>query len=154
MPIIKANKSEDNKYFTPSIEDIRVGYEYELCTTHPEEADNSHWSRHLFPDPFVGYRLDGFKKSIEMGIIRVPYLTKEQIEAEGYPIIGIYPSGGSLHKKDLYELVFLTDYRLIITKVWKSFEGEPDEKTHRKDIYNGECKCINNFRYINKLLGI
>lgn len=144
----------ENKYFTPDIEDIRVGYECELLI-------NEDWERATLSDiERLGLQFTGIQNRYEWTFtelkdyIRVPYLTKEQIEADDYPIIGIYAGEGSLHKKGLYELVFLPNYRLVITKVWKSFEGEPDEKTHRKDVYNGPCQDINMFRYITKLLGV
>lgn len=136
----------ENKYFTPDITDIRVGYEAEFDLA---GFGKEGWQ-------FVKFQ--GVDKAVrcyhEKGLYRVPYLTKEQIEAEGWDVIGVYPNGATLHKKDKYELMFLEGCRLVITRVWKSFEGEPDEKTHRKDVYNGEGKCINTFRYITKLLGI
>lgn len=151
----------ENKYFTPDITDIRVGYECELYMSEDIKNDGDVWVYTLNPEKSwqvfkftSGSDLMWFTPYILREQLRTPYLTKEQIEAEGWDVIGVYPNGATLHKKGKYELMFLQDCRLTITRVWKSFEGEPDEKTHRKDIYNGGVKCINDFRYITKLLGI
>lgn len=138
---------ESLKYFQPEILDIRVGYECEL----------KKFNKWVASTIKVDDNIDGIIYSCQVDIssaIRVPYLTKEQIEAEGWEVLGEYPGGSGLYKRNPYELVTSTDYRMKITKVWKSFEGMPDQKTHRKDVYNGECKDINTFRQVCKLLGI
>lgn len=138
--------STENKYFTPDIEDIRVGYECEEGSWDSKE-DKRIWHKYIWPG-------DRAPDDMEYYAFQTPYLTKEQIEAEGWGCLGEYPGGAGLFNKGIYELVTSTDYRMKITKVWKSFEGQPDEKTHRKDIYNGGCKDINTFRQICKLLEI
>lgn len=76
---------QDNKYYVPTIEEFHVGFEYELFEdfdTLPEKT----WHKQIYGkngcDPesmdFVSY------KNIERKEIRVPYLTKEDIEAEGF----------------------------------------------------------------------
>lgn len=137
-------EQEKSKYFTPDITDIRVGYECEHKFTNG-------WKSIVVE---VDSRLKCWQDYIEEQRLRVSYLTQEQIEAEGWDVIGVYPNGATLHKKGKYELMFLEGCRLTITKVWKSFEGEPDEKTHRKDVYNGEGKCINELRQILKQIHI
>lgn len=138
---------ESLKYFKPEISDIRVGYECEVnWSINPgqvEEWKSIKWTTEEFSNEEEGF--------IQ---VRVLFLTKKQIEAEGWECIGEYPGGALLCKKGQYELVTSTDYRMKISKVWKSFEGEPDEKEHRKDLYNGGCKDINTFRQICKLLGV
>ena len=86
---------------------------------------------------------------------RVPYLTKEQIEAEGWEEEQMYRNGtfvmilGELNKG--YELTFTEgNSRIVITKVWTLF----DDQVKRDNIFKGNCKDINTFRKIIKLLGI
>ena len=75
----------ENKYYTPDIEDIRVGYECEIFN--PANTD-----------PFIlGHYYDSWDKitihrvnmyDVGRKEFRTPYLTKEQIEAEGWIHIG------------------------------------------------------------------
>lgn len=143
-----------DKYFIPSIEDIRVGYECEYT------SDGSGW----VPSEIIKGKLytlnvvEIIKWVIEYGydmkdIIRVPYLTKEQIEAEGFPVLQFYPSGTPLYRRgDEHKGIEIVqqEKRIMITRVWSSFE----DTFHREVIYRGTCKCINEFRTIIKLLGI
>lgn len=130
----------ENKYYTPDIEDIRIGYEGEI-----------NWSRG-YSETFVPFKItvqnedfaytgllseivdamdDGYAE------VRTPYLTKKQIEAEGWEDMIGY----------LYK-----NYRRL------NFNSETN-KLQIYDMFNnifyvGKCRCINDFRYITKLLGI
>jgi hypothetical protein len=115
----------ENKYFTPDIEDMSVGCEYELY--HQEDG----WKKVIF-SAWENFNYDAFIYCLKDKEVRVPYLTKEQIEAEGYSLTAmnkgkyIKYSGGDLHIYD-----------------------------HNGDTsYLGECKDINTFRKIIKLLKI
>ncbi len=78
---------KDNDYFTPDIEDIRVGYECEIC---PHLGYDNTWI------PTVGRCEQNSAKDCNQDEltydclidgyvgIRTPYLTREQIEAEGW----------------------------------------------------------------------
>jgi hypothetical protein len=79
---------EDNKYYTPSIEEFHVGFEYE------HSADVTVGGNKLpidHPDSWFECKLEvdddlseiEVKLSIE-NVIRVKYLDKEDIEAEGF----------------------------------------------------------------------
>ena len=140
----------ENKYFTPDIEDIRVGYEGEYHNWSMDEAgipelNYDRWEKAILNksnvEIMLKYGIKGF---------RVPYLTKEQIEAEGWNKNDISPNLIKKIDEDSYYSVSLNkDYNIVITKcfingwswVWQPF-------------YSGECKDINTFRYICKLLGI
>lgn len=150
----------ENKYFTPSLEDIRVGYECEIC---PNLGFDDNWVKVVgrceeipgngvkdgnLDDLTYDCLVDGY-----IGI-RVPYLTKEQIEAEGWEFVESNKSINILTFKIIindhswYELDYFTDSKtLIITKYY--IHGDED-----LGLYNGECKDINTFRYITKLLRI
>lgn len=127
-------KEEPTKYFTPDIEDIRVGYE---CETR------------VGPYPYW------VKTKVEMASdfeyiidkdweVRVPYLSKEQIEAEGWE-----EKGSNMWKNGYW----------LMAGIVKDDSGIKSRSIHITD-YNGdtyflgECKDINTFRYICKLLHI
>ena len=146
---------EGEEYFTPDITDIRVGYECEClwCCAEPRE-----WK-------LIKITAEDNMNTIELPIeeaiyrvidneIRVPYITQEQIEAEGWKID--------------------TRFNTIVCSkqvVW--FDGINREIELRYDenkkilylgydcgnftlygIFEGECKDINTFRQIQKLLKI
>ena len=167
----------ENKYFTPNIEDIRVGYEF-------EEASEG---RPGYPE-WVKGRIEDFEEAqliIEEKLprqsIRVPYLTKEQIEAEGWKNIGgglsenfFYCSEGEeseSYKKQKLHYDLVEKYLIFGSHITYRKDGydldfyfQPycpkkhwiEIKIHelRHIIYMGECKDINTFRYICKLLGV
>jgi hypothetical protein len=136
------------KYFTPDISDIRVGYECECLWSCQEPRP--WWPIKVLEEDMRDTRslpIEEVYWRIENNEIRVPYLTKEQIEAEGW------------------ERGIASDY---LFKMKKSENGNDYEvRVYPKDlpdtliissndsyIYTGECKDINTFRYISKLLQI
>lgn len=147
----------ENKYFTPSLEDIRVGYE---CEFHGmtvggltiidfsdesksetiREPDIKVWSPiKCGYDPWINEKtVEEIKRLLENNQIRTLYLTKEQIEAEGWKAV----SDSQFYKKDV---VFSFQSSLEKVTFW-----EPAGDV----LFNGECKDINTFRYICKLLNI
>jgi hypothetical protein len=141
--------NDDNKYYIPDIGDIYNGYELEYC----EDARKYTWKKniHFDGDIYTIYSL-GRKYSIQellkTSLIRVPFLTKEQIEEEGwkdttlnYQELSLFI--GEKQEGDYYKLVYnYWNHRLSITEVDDSC------------IFFGECKSINEFRYISKLLKI
>ena len=137
-----------NKYFTPDIEDICIGYELEI-----------NWNR-AYEEKWVPIKVsvqdEEFAYTSELSEIvdalhdgmseaRVPYLTKEQIEAEGWEFD--YNLGDfdyyikTVNDKEEYELEFCYKEPININIL-------------KRTLYNGECKDINTFRKIIKLLGI
>jgi len=134
---LKSNPMTTEEYFTPSIEDIRVGYECEINPTININPEN--WNKLKIA------QVEQIKRITEAPFsIRVPYLTKEQIEAEGWKARG---SEGYYYKK-CNKVVYLPNNNniMLITQ----FTERPLEN----EIFKGECKDINTFRYICKLLGI
>ncbi len=135
--------STENKYFTPSIEDIRVGYECEY-------KNRKNWVKTVLIDPEI-IRTIAFdsltlynnrNKYLLEGIIRVPYLTKEQIKAEGWKF-----------EYGLTDHMYFSKGRCQL--IWFG-PGKSIEIQNPANLptYIGECKDINTFRYITKLLGI
>ena len=138
----------ENKYFTPDIEDIHAGYECELLIFDKWE-----------PNIVKSYtELRSVDECIKDKVFRVPYLTKEQIEAEGWELIQIYPKGACIFQKGTKEegcelTCDFTEHRVHFTKLY--FYGLDDEYTRTKLTWSSlECKDINTFRKIIKLLNI
>lgn len=148
---------EKQEYFIPNIEDLRVGYEYERQYT------TNIWINEVieewdFRTPQLREPCDSniteILRDLNSNKIRVPYLTKQQIEAEGWiytkynPAINLHEFRKVINNHSWYTLDYFDDCKnIIITKYWTN--GDDD-----MDLFNGECKDINTFRYICKLLNI
>lgn len=85
----------ESKYYTPSIEEFGIGFEYESAESFmdgtvktQEQFDNAKWIKNAFVNqhdfPYVFRALTG--KNAESGFcgIRVKYLDKEDIESLGF----------------------------------------------------------------------
>ena len=146
----------ENKYFTPDIEEMFVGCEVEMHDTW------GGWKKLILTEDLLKYPMVGLGSGNERAHwywkFRVPYLTKEQIEAEGWELIQIYPKGACIFQKGTkeegYELTCdFTEHRVHFTKLY--FYGLDDEYTRTKLTWRSlECKDINTFRKICKLLEI
>ena len=136
---------ENNKYFTPDIEDVYVGYELEWkCKIRNQDWEKTICDTDLISIIYDEYEHADFEEPYNEQF-RVPYLTKEQIEAEGWKFD--YNLGDfdyyikKINDKEEYELEFC--YKECINiNIWK------------RTLYHGECKDINTFRKLIKLLGI
>ncbi len=117
-------------YFTPSIEDIRVGYECEI-----DWAGMAGGRENYLKQILKLNELSGMNEFFIKAAVRVPYLTKEQIEAEGWE------EHANGFEKDGNLLKLLNNRDVIISHAGFSK-------------FCGECKDINTFRYICKLLNI
>jgi hypothetical protein len=133
----------ENKYFTPDIEDFHIGYECELLMNTNVSILNPTSNAPEFK-PFI-FEKNKIELLIELyDSIRVPYLTKEQIEAEGWKLnynLGDFDYYIKTVNDTEHELEFCYKERININ-IWK------------RTLYHGECKDINTFRKITKLLGI
>lgn len=130
-------------YFEPNIEDIRIGYECEIC---PNKGYDDNWI------PIVGKCEESPENGVKSGNlddltydclidrhvgIRTQYLTKEQIVAEGW--------------------IQLTDTCFKKDKIHLDFSYKDGIEVHLGEgtyLFQGDCKDINTFRYIIKLLNI
>jgi hypothetical protein len=135
---LKGEQMENNKHYIPDIEDIRVGYEFEIL-------HKDLWMKEDFDPLYLSFYL----AELAVHKIRTPYLTKEQIEAEGWEIkynhdvlVG-FQKGEGMYPV-LAEYNTESHHLTIRTGSWY-----PEET-----IYYGKCPSINEFRKICKLLGI
>lgn len=153
---IQGNKrvDEDIRYFTPSIEDIRVGYECEIDPA-PKTGSPENWSKLTIS------KVEEIRRILEYPeTIRVPYLTKEQIGAEGWTLVGSkdYLLYGYDVLQNFHNAMEKGDYVIQGRSLFgsqrhmKIFDRDDQEGAHC--IFEGKCPDINTFRYICKLLGI
>lgn len=130
----------ENKYFTPDITDIRVGYECQMFDDRFQDPKNINWTNVILDDwEQVGYAIEDIKWRV-----RVPYLTKEQIEAEGW-----IHTGMTLFHKNEYSLDIIFEGDIYSTPYTMSLTSNSYYPS-----YTGQCKDINTFRYICKLINI
>lgn len=173
-----------DKYYTPDISDLFVGYETEKIkldfSSHtdlflPEGAtqeeynkvwDDYYTSRVEFFTPIESephlLQLDDFRRfqaserimNPIRGFIRTPYLTKEQIEGEGWKYTGRSVDIW-FEKEGDFQIGNWTSYKV------RMHYGE-DQRLfiHAVDsggehyLFEGKCPSINEFRKICKLIGV
>jgi len=135
------------KYFVPEISDICIGYELEINWNRAYEEK---WVpiKILVQDEEFAYtdELSEIVNALHDGMseARVPYLIKEQIEAEGWKLLN----------EDKYLQFVKSDYSIsYVEKLHLLIVTALEEK--QNDVkYSGTCKDINTFRKIIKLLEI
>lgn len=152
---------EEQKYFTPSIEDIRVGYEAEIAYLHEDNWSFTKWRTKEETLATITELLNYNRR------IRVPYLTKKQIEAEGWKVenfpyniikgvknTGIYDLNDDMTGIE-YNLFYRFENKRLSIESYIINYGKADRPYKGVNcIYFGECKDINTFRYLIKLLEI
>jgi hypothetical protein len=126
----------ENKYFTPDLEDIHVGYEGEVSYLH-EDKFTPFKLRHAeeTSDFLTGY----YNRKV-----RTPFLTKEQIEKEGWidqKDRDMSENMGFLFKSELGDIQYWTTNKRLNVSI---------KSTGYR--FDGYCPSINEFRTIMKLL--
>ena len=130
---------KESNYYTPSIEDIREGYECEITYAKDLIGTSDEYFFKYIVD------LQYFNES-DYVQLRTPYLTLEQIEAEGW-VPTKYKYAIPSFDKDEYQLWYYPENkRIAITKGTRSL------MVHT--LYKGSCPSINELRTITKLLEI
>lgn len=132
-----------NKYYTPDVEDLFIGYECELLSV------DKPWIKGIYPEILTlcptlrKFKSDHLK--LENTFIRTKYLDKEDIESLGWVH----------HKSITHVLTFDKDnYQLWILEnnQIKINQGGRPLWIHTR--FKGECKSINELRKIMKLLKV
>ena len=151
---------EQNKFYTPKIEDLFVGYECERWVV-GEYGDD--WIPHTTNAEdiadIVCYKHTGenliYSEGFPIEWLRTKYLDKKGIESLGWVYL---PSDYKLeivqgYEKGNYWLFSLRNAKLIITIKDQSIE----EWTHNwgnSQLFFGECKSINELRKLMEWLSI
>jgi hypothetical protein len=129
-----------DSYFIPKIEDLKENYQFEY-QEYDEELD-------IFKDNWIKTNFDSreglghdLTYQFQSENVRCEFLTKEQIENEGWEFTEQI-NNRLYFRKGAFVLTFEDDYINI-------------DNTKGQDIgYWGKCKDINTFKYIYKLLEI
>jgi len=165
------NIYKELKYYTPEVSDIHLGYELEVeelekADNNPDDADGKWWKKVIIDTTvdedileFCGNSITGIKNRDIVYVrntFRTPYLTKEQIEAEGWT-----HTGGNLlsHSRQDYEKngveieYWELNQNLVIKRknLYRDGSGRYDGYIQ---YFKGKCPSINEFRTICKLLNI
>ena len=153
----------ENKYYTPTIEDIYSGYEYER-KKYGKWEKVTEFSNDYEYDDNPHYEI---MKDIENGNIRVPFLTKEQIEEEGWKFNYLGKNDwfkGNIPILPYNEVDYPFELWFKLDKYWLGFyksihkivilEKSEEYPEGESVLFKGTIPSINEFRYISKLLGI
>lgn len=142
----------ENKYFTPNIEDLHVGYECKIKEVVEDSNTRSGYNLEWVPYIIGVNNIGTSDIKVSSGSIRTPYLSKEQIANEGWKIIrnDIKPAP---YKVD-WVVARKGDYELCINLAMHDIMHMEINKTKHSVLYRGECKSINELRTIFKFLKI
>ncbi len=139
-------------YYTPTIDELFIGY---VCDAESSWGyQHGTWPEVLMTDTVRGMNI---QRDPINGVIngsrwlRTEYLTRKQIEEEGWKKSGGLSDGGSL-LFDLYEKYVLTAFHPVNKRRISIQVIQEDLKL--KVLFDGECKSVNEFRLILKLLNI
>jgi len=135
---------KDKKYFTPEIEDIRVGYEYEI----ENDPVRGIWDKEIIENLYDLENFCKYNKKDNDAEIRTQYLTKEQIEEEGWKQAKCSNPEILSFTKDKYWHCWYTSGGNVLSIDKGTRPLLPNQ------YFRGYCPSINEFRQIMKLLGI
>lgn len=140
----------EEQYYTPVIEDFRIGYECEADISFYTNAFKPTWNTNTLKG--VGSEIIKYHS---WGMYRTAYLTKEQIETEGWlfqknltPRTKVFFKGNNL----VNILYNFENHRLRVAV--RAKVGVHINLSGWDQIFDGQCKSINEFRTIIKLLGV
>ena len=156
----------ENKYFIPNIEDLHIGYDCEIYNQYSSKLIKKvGWHSvkvNCSPEMSKYVGILQCKKLIKTQHIRVPYLTKEQIEAEGWE----YVKNTNKVDVDICHIFNKNNYMLgwfpLINKI-VLLVRDPSKAFDKNGVlveynnterYTGQCKDINTFKKLTKLLEI
>ena len=146
----------ENKYFIPDIEDVYVGYELEWkCKIRNQDWEKTICDTDLISIIYDEYEHADFEEPYDEQF-RVPYLTKEQIEAEGwYKVNDSYPIQTFKHSVNVdVEIIYNYETHYLFITIPGTIVFVEPYINYKANLFSGNCKDINTFRKIIKLLGI
>lgn len=111
----------ENKYYTPTIEEFHVGFEYEF--RHPDYKDGG-WKKYSTPE-FNHEREDSIPFNGRLEDFRVKYLDREDIESLGFKLM-ITKSAYDLFfkgkvKLNFYEIGAFSNYSKVLIETKNKF---------------------------------
>jgi hypothetical protein len=147
----------ENKYYTPSIEEFRVGFKIEVYN--PDKKD---WEDLTVE---IGYCYGEFSNWISWGEVRVKYLNREDIESEDFnyePINGekdvmLFNSNRKDSRGKKVNLIYnpKSNWLLVSTGEWSITVWEKyNSYSFNPTFFAGTIKNLSEFRKILKQLNI
>lgn len=141
----------EEKYYTPDISDLRVGYEFERCyitkkgTIWYKYAIKEHCLESGYSNgDYVESEIEKILREIKEDEIRTPFLTKEQIGGEGWEFLYEDAANSVIFTKDSRTLTFVQGGKEVIIRTLD----------FNYTFFKGSCPSVNELRYISKLLNI
>lgn len=139
-------------YYTPSIEDFHVGFEYEengfgqpRAFTEESSAWDMAWNKCIIEEDFA---TPPIINGIENKTIRVKYLDHEDIVAEGWENCGKQINESYGFSKDSYWLELYEDGDVIISS------SEPTDDEDYVTYFNGTIRNKSELKLLMKMLNI
>lgn len=138
----------ENKYYTPDLEDLCVGYEGEINMSLNQDPA---WYDYFIKNP---YEIGEVSTHINRSLIRTPYLTMEQIYAEDFSVWDNDGTGiirfSCGDEKSIGSV--LGRYEPKSKKLTLTIVDEAYLLGDSSINFDGKCRCINDFRKILKML--
>ena len=144
----------ENKYYTPSIEEFHVGFEYELWEE--DICEDYSWKQHVFTlndmaeslHPETKHHAGGLLSELEGEYIRVKYLDKEDIESFGFEYSRTLEKNVLLFKSNEYSLWVEMDSNFVrIRNTEEVFPGNIQ-------LFFGEIKNKSELQQVLKMIGV
>lgn len=132
----------ENKYYTPTIEEFHVGFEYEMNYGYNE------WSYEFTP-----YDFGTISDFIAEDKCRVKYLDREDIESLGFELFD------TTKKDEIYfrasdNLMTEQEIRLWVSKEFNYIEiNDVKEKTGCEGLFRGKIKNKSELKKVLKMIG-
>jgi hypothetical protein len=139
---------QDNKYYTPEVGELRVGYQCEILDDW-DNGNNPVYKPHVFK--FEHGWIEIPERIVEN--IRTPYLTREDVESLGW--------SQNWKETDTYEGCYILTTAPVCEgapdEIWELWHYDKvvsisNELSNR--CYDGECKSINELRLLMRWLQI
>jgi hypothetical protein len=137
------------EYYTPTIEEFHIGFEFEKYDNRPatyKENDfkPTNWHKHTYN--LTSIRLSQLGTHLYNKTLRVKYLDKLDIESLGF----IGQEANSVYfKKDNIRLVHWLNDPVRVTSIYKIYSAIEEEK-----IFDGTIKNISELKVLLKQLNI
>lgn len=143
--------SKDTRYYTPSIEEFHVGFEYEFKLYGKDE-----WNSTVYD---LTEDIEGFKSELEDEECRVKYLDKEDLESLGGIKKGLEYRFKHSKYRQFFAIWFYDDREnniLIRRKILRDGEKYTDRDAgfNEQRVFHGNIKNKSELKRLLKQLGI
>jgi hypothetical protein len=147
---------QQNKYYTPSIEELHVGYECQIGNLFALSGSSWEWAE---TKPLKWSTITFIAQAMipeHLVYIRTKYLDQSDIESCGWTDVEVLTDntfvGYKAYKqRGLYpEILIFTWWNNNMLQI----ESKIKNSDNKKHLFRGECKSINELRKIMQLVGI